>query len=125
VYPDTEFDPLVLRDRRILVGHTALYFYSTAYSIDGTGKLDQHSVARGLDDPPAMLGNGGVNEGLPDRLEPTQRAFLVCTHQAAVSGDISRQHRRQPSFHPLSGQKMPLKLAIRPNQSKHVGLLSG
>ena len=47
---------------------------------------------------PLMGSDGGVNKGLSDSLEPGQRAFLVSTHQAAITGDIRRQNRRQPSI---------------------------
>ena len=81
------------------------------YRIHCAGKLHQHTVAGRLDDPPAMLGYGGVNEGLPDRLEPGQCAFLVPAHEAAVPGDIRRQHRCQSPFHAFGGQMMPLRSA--------------
>jgi hypothetical protein len=31
-----------------------------------------------------------------DGLEPDERAFLVCAHEAAISGDIGYDDRRQP-----------------------------
>ena len=83
-------------------------FNGIAHGIDSAGKLDQHAVAGGLDDAPAMGGYGGINKGLSDRLEPGQRAFLVSAHEAAIPGDIRRQHRRQSPFHPLGGQRIPL-----------------
>ncbi len=51
-----------------------------------------------------MRGYSGINEGLPDRLEPGERAFLVGAHEAAIPGDICRQHRCQSPFHLLDGQ---------------------
>jgi hypothetical protein len=54
-----------------------------------------------------MGGDGGIDEGLSDRLEPRERAFLVDPHQPAIACDIRRQHRRQPPFHALVGQKGP------------------
>jgi hypothetical protein len=54
-----------------------------------------------------MLGDSGVDKYLSDGLEPGQRAFLVQTHEAAISGDIRRKHRRQPPFHAFVGQKKP------------------
>ncbi len=99
---------MVLRYRRVLLGHAALNFDGTAYRIDGAGKLDQHAVAGGLDDAAAMLGDSGVNEGLSDRLEPSQRAFLVGPHETAIPGDIRRQHRRQSPFYALAGHDAPL-----------------
>ena len=75
--------------------------------IDGAGELDQHAVAGGLDDAAPMVGDGGIDEGLSDRLQPGQRAFLVDTHEPAVAGDIRRQHRCQSPFHPLACQESP------------------
>ena len=102
---DPQFDPLILRHRGILLGHFTLDFNGTAHRIHGTGKFDQHTVARGLDDPPAMLGNGGVNESLPDRLQAGQRALLIDAHQAAISSDVCRQHRCQSPLYVVAGQK--------------------
>jgi hypothetical protein len=42
---------------------------------------------------------------MSESLQLRQRAFLVGTNQAAITGDIRRQHRRQPPFHALVGQK--------------------
>ena len=114
---DPEFDPFVLRQGGVLLGHAALDFNGTAYRIHRTGKLDEHSVARSLDDPAAMGGDCGIDEGLSDRLEPGQRAFLVGTHEAAVPGDIRRQHRCQSPFHAFGGQMMPLG---RPISASHI-----
>ena len=77
---DPEFDPLILRHRCILLANPALDFNGTTHRIHGTRKLDQHAVPSGLDDPPAMLGDGGIDEGLPDGFEAGQRAFLVDAH---------------------------------------------
>jgi hypothetical protein len=59
---------LVLRHRYILAGHAALDFNGTTYRVDGAGKLNQHAVAGCRDDAPTMGGNGGIDDGLPDRL---------------------------------------------------------
>jgi hypothetical protein len=56
-----------------------------------------------------MLGDGWIDEGLSDRLEPGKRSFFVDPHQAAISSDIRRQNSCQPSFHPFAGQNKPLK----------------
>jgi hypothetical protein len=120
VNANPEFDPLILRQRRILLGHRRLSFNGTAYGIHRTGKLNQQAVARGLDDPAPVGGYSGVKEGLSDRLEPGQRAFLIATHQAAIPGDIRRQHRCQSSIDALGGQRTPLELQSRPFASKHI-----
>jgi hypothetical protein len=120
VNADAKFDPFGLRHRRILLGHGALDFNGTAYRIYGAGKFDQHSVAGRLDDPPAMFGYGGVNESLPDRLEPGQRAFLVYAHEAAIPGDIRREHRCKSSFHAFGSHRTILNLPFQPEVSKHI-----
>ena len=65
---DAEFDPLILRHGGILLGHAALEFNRAAHRIDGAGKLDQHSVARSLDDVTAMRRDCGVDKRFSNRL---------------------------------------------------------
>src|SRR6478736_7300711 len=65
---DAEFDPLILRHGGILLGHAALDFNRIAHRIDRTGKLDQHSVARSLDDATTMRGDSGINKRFSNRL---------------------------------------------------------
>ena len=45
-----------------------------------SGKLDQHAVAGGLDDPATMRGDGGIDEAFSVGLEPGQRALLIDAH---------------------------------------------
>ena len=91
---DAKFDPLILRHTGVLFGNAALDFNCTSHRIYGAGKFDQHTVTGRLDDAASMGGYSGVNKGLSDSLQPGQRAFLVGTHQAAVTGDIRRQNSR-------------------------------
>jgi hypothetical protein len=65
---DAEFDPLILRHGGILLGHAALDFNRIAHRIDGAGKLDQHSVARSLDEVTAMRRDCGVDKRFSNRL---------------------------------------------------------
>jgi hypothetical protein len=104
---DPIFKPPDLGHSRILLGHAALHLDSAARGIDRAGELDQHAVAGRLDDPPAMCGDGGINQGLSGGLETNQYAFFVRTHQAAVSRDIRRQNRRKPPFHTIVGHNGP------------------
>ena len=118
---DAEFEPDFLRDVGVLSGNAALDFHSAAHCIHGTGEFQQHTVAGGLDDAATMRGYSRVNKGLSDSLQPGQRAFLVSPHQAAIPGYICREDCRQPSFHPLAGQKTPLRLKFgRDHQSTSV-----
>ena len=83
---------IVLRNICVLFGHATLNFDRAPSCIDGTGKLDQHAVASGLDDVSAMLNDGGIDKRFSERLELSKRAFLVGTHQAAIASDIRRQN---------------------------------
>jgi hypothetical protein len=51
-----------------------------AHRVDDARELDQHAVAGGLDDAPAMLGDLGINQFAPVRLQPRKGPFLVRTH---------------------------------------------
>jgi hypothetical protein len=59
-----------------------------------------------------MLGNLGVDQLAPDRLQRRERPLLVLAHQPRIARDIGRQHRRQPPLDPLS-------LGIHHRDSKH------
>lgn len=88
-------DPLILRHRSILLSHAALDFDGTTHRIDGSGRLDQHTIPGRLDDAASMGGYRWINEALPDRLESGKRIFLVGPHQVAVPSDIRRQDLRR------------------------------
>src|SRR6202165_1718347 len=104
---DAELDPLGLGYLRVLVSHAALNFGGASRCIDGTGKFDQNTVASGLDDAAAMFGDCGVDKRFSESLQLRQRAFLVGTHQAAITGDISRQDSRQSPLYGLAAQDAP------------------
>ena len=66
---------------------------------------NQDAIARGLYNAAAMFGDLWVNEGLAQRFERTKGAFLIVTHQTAVTYDISRENCCQPPFDPRFGHK--------------------
>jgi hypothetical protein len=80
VNADAELNFDVLRYRGVLLRHTPLDLNRTTYRINSASKLDQHSIAGGLDDAAAMYGDGGIDEGLSGRLEPGKRPFFVQPH---------------------------------------------
>lgn len=108
VYPDPKLDPGIVRHGDVLCGDAALDFDRATSCVHRTGKLYQHAVAGGLDDPSAMSGDCGIDKGLSDRLQPSQGAFLVSAHKTAIARHVRRQYSRQPSLHPFPGQKRPL-----------------
>jgi hypothetical protein len=59
-------------------------------SADHRTKLDQHAVARRLEDPPAMLRDDRIGRD-PMLAQGLRRARFVEPHQPAVADDISRK----------------------------------
>src|SRR5580704_9761611 len=82
---DVNADPKLYPQFRQHVGvslnHRALDLYRAARRIDGTGELDQHAIAGGLDNATAMRGDLGIDQRFSERLELRERVFLVATHQ--------------------------------------------
>ena len=74
---DPEFDAIVRRHLRVPLGHAGLHLGRTAQPIDDAGELDQHAVARSLDDPAMPLGDTRIDHLSPDCLEPLQSPVLV------------------------------------------------
>src|SRR5665213_3732366 len=111
---DPEVDPRWLRHAAILFCHAMLNFDRAADRIDRAGEFDQYAVTGGLDDTPAMFGNGRIDDRFADCLEPGQRAFFAGPHQPAIANDISRQHGSQPPLHPLVCQDRPLVDSLSP-----------
>jgi hypothetical protein len=64
-------------------------------------ELDQHAVAGGLDDPPAMPGDERIGGGTMLAQHP-RRAGLVLSHQPAVAGNVGGEDRGQFAFDRLS-----------------------
>lgn len=116
---DADIDPYVGLHIRVLSGHAALDFDGAAQRVHGAGKLDQHAVTGGLHNASAMLGDGRIDQRLPDCFQPRQRSFLVGAHEAAIAGDIGCQNRRETPLYPFHCQNG--LDATRPGQSKHVG----
>ena len=88
--------------------HILLNHHRARYRVHGAGKLDQDAIAGGLDDAAFVLRDGGIDDHFSGCLKVGQRAFLVGTHEAAITGNIRRQNGRKPPFDLLASQKMPL-----------------
>jgi hypothetical protein len=69
-----------------------------AHCVDHARKLGKNPIARGFDNAPAMLGNLGIDEFVPVRLECRERTFLVHPHQPAITGNVGREDGSQPPF---------------------------
>ena len=89
----------------ILRSHVALNLDCASRCVHGAGELNQHAVARGLDDAAAMLDDLGIDKSFSECLQLAERALFIGAHEPAITGDIRRQHRRQSSFNPFLDQK--------------------
>jgi hypothetical protein len=91
-------DAPVSRDIGVALDQPLLHCDGAAHRLDRTGKFDQEAVASGLDDAAAMLGNAGIDQIAPARLEPGERSFLVRPHKAGVASDIGSDDRSELAF---------------------------
>jgi len=61
--------------------------------VNGTGELDQHAVAGGLDQPPAVARNRRRQHLVPERPNPRPGSLLVGPHQPRMAHHISGEDR--------------------------------
>ncbi len=105
--PDAENNGGVLGLILIGFGHYLLELNSGAKRINSAGKLDQRTVARQFDQPPAMTRQNWLQPFRPMGLQPGQGAVLIPAHQPRVAHDIRRKDGRQSPYNPLAGQRPP------------------
>ena len=77
---NAEPDPALFSDLGFAVDHPPLNLYGTADGVHYAPKLRQEAVASVFDDPPAVLGDIGIDQVAKMRLEPLVRAFLIGAH---------------------------------------------
>ena len=73
--------------------HLALHIDRAMNRIDHARKLAEQTVARRVDDATAMLLDLEVGNLSPQRLQRSERAFLVRPHQARVTCNVGHQNR--------------------------------
>jgi len=105
---DTELDALICRGFGIALAHAALDRYRASDRFDDTWKLDQDTVAGGLDNPAFVLGYLRVSQLAPESPKPRQSAGFILTHQSAVPGDIARENGRQSTLDPFYSHRTSL-----------------
>ena len=96
--PDTELDPARRRHIGIPPCHSPLNLGGADHRIDHALEFDQHPVARCLDDPPSILGDGGIDELEPMGFQASKRPILVCLHKPAVSDHVGGEDRSEPAL---------------------------
>ena len=72
-----------------------LNFAGTAHRVDDAGKLRQHAVAGGLDDPAAMLADLRTEQFEQMRLDAFVGTFLIGTHQTRIAHHIGGEDRSE------------------------------
>lgn len=83
-----------MRHGGVVTDHATLHRHRAGHCVDNAPELNQHAVACRLDDAAVMAGDFGVDDDFSDSFQLREGAFLVGTHQAAVSHNIRRQNRR-------------------------------
>jgi len=100
---DADFDVPVVRHTRVASRHSALCFDRAADGVHDADELDRDAIACAFDDAAAMFRDRGLQEFMAVGVEPGERAFLVGSHQSAVSGDIRCENGRKPPLHTMFG----------------------
>jgi hypothetical protein len=79
--------------------HSLLDLNGEGYRIDYTREFDQHAVTGLLDDSTIMRSDARIEDLTTVLFQGGQCADLVSPHQATISGNVNRQHRRQSPFY--------------------------
>ena len=95
---DAKDDAAVLGNVDVPLLHGRLQVHGAVHRVDRAGKLHQQPVAGRLDEPPAVVGDPGVDEFAPERLQGRERTALVAPHQAGIADDVRRHDRCQPAL---------------------------
>ena len=93
----------VFRNPDVALRHATLDFNGAAGRIQNAAELDQKAVAHHLEDAPAMLGHGRIEEFaavLPKRAES---ALFIGLHETAIAHYVGRQDGCQTSLNLLPG----------------------
>ena len=70
-----------------------LYRYGTTQRTVDAVKDDKQGVTGGLHQPAAMIADGRIDQGAPDRHLPTQRAGVVLPYQKAIADHVRIEDR--------------------------------
>jgi hypothetical protein len=107
---DPEFYALIRRYVRIAFGHATLNIDCATYRIHNAVELGEQSVIGIFDNSPAMGSNIWGNQALQMFPQPYVRAFFVRAGQSAVTGNIGRKDRNEPTREGIASQGLPSSL---------------
>jgi hypothetical protein len=95
---NAEIYPLVRWHVRILFEHAALNFDGTSDGVHDAAKFREDAVAGCICDVAVVPLYRRIQDFVPMRLQLGERAFLVGTHQPAITRHIGRENGREVAF---------------------------
>src|SRR5262249_53692861 len=98
---NAEIDAPLRLHAGIARGHLALHLDRTTTRVDHARNLAEQTTARRVDDAATVLLDLGVGNLTPQRLQRSERAFLVRPHQARIARDVCRQYRCEAPLDPF------------------------
>jgi len=105
-----EFDAAFGQHNDVSHGHLALHLNRATHRVDDAAKLDQQAVSGGFYDPAAVLLDLGVGQLASQRLQCSERAFLVHPHQTRIPRHIGGENcsKATDSWHVSPGGRFGL-----------------
>ena len=79
---DAELDPALGRQAGIALDEALLHLDGAAHGVNDAAELDDAAVARALDHPAAIDGDGRIDEVAPERAHPRQDPVFIGARQA-------------------------------------------
>ena len=85
---DPKLDPPFGADAGVAVDESGLHFDRTPHRFHNAQELDQHTIARRLDNASAIFLDFRIDQLAVERLQTRKRALLVRAHQPAEADDV-------------------------------------
>ena len=82
-------------DLSVALDHRPLDFNGAVHCVDDTPELDNCAIARALDDPAVVHGDGRIDQVASERPQPRQNPVLVGSRKPRIADDVRHQDRRQ------------------------------
>ena len=79
---DAKVDAALGRQPGIALDEALLHLDGATHRVNDAAELDDAAVARALDHPAAMHGNGRIDEVAPERAHPRQNPIFIGARQA-------------------------------------------
>src|SRR5262249_44516737 len=82
---DAELDPFVRRHALVALRHAALNMDRAAHRVHDAAELDQHPIAGGFNDAPAVFGDAGIKNDAQMLPQTNERPLLIDASQPAIA----------------------------------------